>query len=77
MAYYVSVDQNGRRFLNVNKDTGEIYLTTCPHGATLFTSSAQATRLADQVARDMVGALAVAVMSTRLWEPNVVRGFRL
>lgn len=74
MAYYVAINQNGHKFLNLTERNGDIYLTTCPHGATLFTSSVQANRLADQLRRELDSK--VAVMPTRLWEPNIVRGLK-
>jgi hypothetical protein len=70
-AYYVLSKAMGVRFLNVDRNTGALYWTSSPHGATLFTSKA----MAEETVKSGLGHLIeYKVCPTRVWEPNVIRG---
>lgn len=72
-AYYILVQAMGLQFVNLNAETNAINTTSCPHDATLFTSSLAAHDLADRIVNSMQGTK-VSVMSTRTHAPNAVCG---
>lgn len=73
MPFYIFVAASGLRFLHESQETGKIYLTTSPHGATIYTDKARALRMVDMV-NEATGSSA-NLMPTRVWEPGVGRGY--
>lgn len=76
-AFYIILKMGGLKFYRYNVETKEKGLTSCPHDATLFTSSGTAYRHADKLRRDTNQhghEVNVSVLQTRTHAPNVISG---
>lgn len=75
-AYYVAYTGRGIKFLNVNPETKELRLTSCPHDVTLFTSTSTAERYAHKLRCDLgdLRGRKVGIVPTRTHAPNVISG---
>lgn len=75
-AYYILARTDGLKFYHYDVETKRKGLTSCPHDATLFTSSSTAHRHAEQLRKDINAewATQVGVVQTRTNAPNVLAG---
>ena len=77
-AFYILVKMNGLKFYQYDPASCQQGLTSCPHDATLFTSSKAAYEHADRLRRDVAASqgspVDVSVMPTRTHAPNVLTG---